>query len=600
MSVIVSVQDVVKHFGARSLFEGLTVSLHGGDRVGLIGPNGAGKTTLLRILAGEAEPDSGELVFRKGLRLGYLAQIPRLEDTATVEESVAEGAADLPPAEAQSIISASLARLGLNSGEVSPDRKVGELSGGWKKRVALAREMARRPDLLLLDEPTNHLDVESILWLEGFLSRGDFATLTITHDRLFLQRVANRIVELDKRHPGGVLSVAGNYSEYLKRRGELLEAQKSREASLKNRLRRETEWLLQGAKARSTKQRARIQRAESLKDEVAEIRSRNQQKNASVDFQGTGKSPKRLLEVEDATKSVGGKALFKDFSLLLAPGSRVGLLGHNGCGKSTLIRGLLGREPLDSGKLFHSEHLKVAYFEQNRESLDPESTVAQTVAPDGDQVIYRGRPIHVRSYLDRFLFRPEQMDMAVGRLSGGEQSRLLIAKLMLKEANVLVLDEPTNDLDIATLDVLQESLEDFPGAVLLVSHDRYFLDQVADTIVAFDPREDGSRELTSFASLRQWESWRKGLGAESKSRAKSQSGSKKTKKLGYLEQRELDGMEEKIHKVEKECEALTAKTQLPENQTDSKKLTDLFEQLTEKQKELDSLYARWEELELKT
>ena len=304
---------------------------------------------------------------------------------------------------------------------MTPRPLIAELSGGWKKRVALARELVRGPDLLLLDEPTNHLDVESILWLEELIQNAPFAVLTITHDRLFLQRIADRIIELDRRNPGGLLSVKGDYTTYLDIKDQLLSSQERREVILKNTLRRETEWLRRGAKARTTKQQARIHRAGDLKNEVEELGYRNQSRSVRIDFQSTEKNPKKLLEAKAIAKSMGGRSLFQRVDLMLTPGKRLGLLGPNGCGKSTLIRVLLGSETPDAGEVFRSDQLSVAYFEQARDSLDPQQTLAKTLCPKGDHVDYRGGRVHIRSYLDRFLFDPGQSEMAVGKLSGGEQ-----------------------------------------------------------------------------------------------------------------------------------------------------------------------------------
>ena len=462
MSILVSAYQLRKSFGARPLFDGLSFVIESGERIGLIGPNGAGKSTLLRILASQLTADEGQISFQKGLKVGFLEQTPPLDPHATVEATVLSGTSDPHDWENIALAHELLSKLSLDGEEVSPQAPVGKLSGGWKKRVALARELARRPDVLLLDEPTNHLDIESILWLESFLAKAPFATLTITHDRLFLQRIANRILELDRRNPGGLLHVRGDYATYLETKEQLLATQQQHELVMKNTLRRETEWLRRGAKARTTKQQARIQRAENLKEEVSELEFRNQSKIARLDFQSADRAPNRLLEARKISKAYGNRTLFTDTDIFLGPGSRIGLLGANGCGKSTLIRVLVGDEPPDTGSLLRAEGLSIVYFEQSRETLDPKLTVAQTVAPKGDHVNYQGRFVHVRSYLDRFLFRTEQVDMAVARLSGGEQSRLCLAKLMLQKADVLVLDEPTNDLDVATLDVLEECLAEFP------------------------------------------------------------------------------------------------------------------------------------------
>ncbi len=584
MSILISANQIKKGFGARALFDSITFVIESEDRVGLIGPNGAGKSTLLKILAGEETPDAGELSIQRGLRIGYLEQTPVLNPEATVVEGIHS-------------TDDSLGEI-LSKLELTPLEhvKIGTLSGGWKKRVALAKELTKRPDLLLLDEPTNHLDIESILWLEQFLKKSPIATLTITHDRLFLQRTCSRILELDRKNPGGLLNIRGDYSTYLDQKAALLENQQLRETKLRNTLRRETEWLRQGAKARTTKQQARIHAAATLKSEVEELQYRNQNQSARIEFQASDRKPKRLLEAKKITKKVGDKTLFRDLDLFLGPGTRMGLLGRNGCGKSTLIRILLGEELPDSGQILKADPLKVAYFEQNRDRLHPEVTLRKTLCPDGDHVNYRGKLEHINGYLDRFLFRKEQIDMKVGALSGGEQSRVLIGQLMLKEASLLILDEPTNDLDVETLNVLEECLTEFDGAVLLVTHDRYFLDQVTDEIIAFP--SDGA-ELIHFAGLAQWENWKK-ENRPSKStptaESKNQSETKK-KKMGYLETRELSQIGGKIEAAETRLKTLEQEIALPQNQSNASHLAELCQSLENTQKEIEKLYARWAELE---
>jgi ABC transport system ATP-binding/permease protein len=595
MSILFSAHQLGKSFAARPLFSGLSFSMESGERVGLIGPNGAGKSTLLQIIAGRQTADEGTLSLQRGLKVGYLEQVPRFEEGAELWPTVLSGVADPHDWQEMSTAREFISRLGLD--HLGDDRALTTLSGGWKKRVALARELSRRPDLLLLDEPTNHLDVETILWLEDFLAHASFATLTITHDRMFLQKISSRILELDPRHPGGLLSVAGDYAHYVEVRSQLISAQEQREVILKNTLRRETEWLRRGAKARTTKQQARIQRHGELSDAVADLNARNQVRTARIEFQSADKAPKKLLEATGIAKGYGGRALFQGLDLILRPGSRLGLLGANGAGKSTLIRVLLGQEPADAGTVARSEHLRVAYFDQNREALDPALTLAKTLCPSGDHVDYRGGRVHIRSYLSRFLFNQTQMDMPVGRLSGGEQSRVLIARLMLEPANLLVLDEPTNDLDIATLGVLEECLEDFPGAVILVTHDRYFLDQVADQLLAFT-----GAGVVPFADLFQWESWVSEQGtrkAEGKKPAATPAAAPapKKRKLSFKELRELEGMEAAIHDAEGKLARLTGESAAPENASNAVALARITQELADTQKEIDRLYARWEELE---
>ena len=600
MAILLTAREIQHSFGVRPLFKELTFVIEKGDRVGLIGPNGAGKSTLFKILSGKLVPEKGDLSLKKGLKVGFLEQTPQLNLNASVEETLLCGAKDPLSSEAQAAAWEWMSKLALEGQGISGATPMHQLSGGWQKKIALARELIQEPELLLLDEPTNHLDIESILWLEELIQKSQFAVMVITHDRVFLQNVTNRMMELNVQYPQGVLSVSGDYSTYLELRESQLSQQRAEEVTLKNKLRRETEWLRRGAKARTTKQQARIQRAHELMNEVDELEFRNRRKELSLDFQTAQKQPNRLIEARNISKSYGEKSLFSDFSVFIGPGSRLGLLGRNGCGKSSLIRCLLGTEPVDEGTIVRADQLPAAYFEQKRESLDLRQTVQKTLCPGGDSVIYRGKPIHIRSYLDRFLFSREQIDLPVGKLSGGEQSRLLLARLMLQEAKVLVLDEPTNDLDIETLDVLETCLSEFEGAVILVTHDRYFLDQVANQIIAFPDFQQPRRSLEKFANLSQWEAWHTDHLAALKvpvRKAAPIEAPPKKRKLSYNETRELASMENKIQEVEAQIASLEAELAKPEIQSQPQKLTELYQKLHEAQELHERLFSRWAELE---
>jgi ATP-binding cassette subfamily F protein uup len=601
MAQLLSAHNLGHSFAGKVLFSGLNFGLFEKDRVGLVGPNGAGKSTLLKILSQQIEPENGNVVKRRGLRIGFLAQSPQFAEKETLFEALIAKADDAN--EAMGRAYEWLSRLQLD--QFPTDMPVQALSGGWKKRLALARELLTEPDLMLLDEPTNHLDVESILWLENFIAESPLAFLTITHDRLFLQRIANKIFDLDPKNPQYLLTVDGDYLKYLENKELLLKGEEAREKKLKNTLRRETEWLRRGAKARLTKQQARIDQAHALGDEVSELSSRNRSRQVKIDFGESEKNPKKLIEATDISKTFvkDGQPLkvFENFSYLIGPKTRLGLLGVNGSGKSTLIRVLLGYEKPDQGSVKIAEGVKISYFEQNRETLDPQKSVLRNICPDGDYVIVQGKPVYAKSYLERFLFSPQQMDLPVAKLSGGEQSRLRIAQIMLQPASVLVLDEPTNDLDLETLEVLEEALQEFSGAVILVTHDRYFMDQVCNEILTFAKDLEGRPQLERFADYLQWEAWTLTRQSEIKMVEKKarQEKAPKGKKLSFKEKFELENMEEKILGLESELQQWQAETQKPDIISNATRLQELFSRISERQAQIDQLYQRWSELERK-
>lgn len=598
---LLSTYKLEKSFAGKTLFKNVSLGIEEGDRIGLVGPNGAGKSTLLKIISGRMQPDSGEVTMNKGLRMGFLAQTPVFDPGVTIIDAIM-GDADygeyIGPAYEW------MARLELS--QFGDQFLVEDLSGGWRKRVALARELIQAPQLLLLDEPTNHLDVTSIMWLEEFLAKAQFATLIITHDRLFLQRVTNKIFDLDPKNPNYLFTTVGEYSSYVESKELMMAGQEAKELTMKNTLRRETEWLRRGAKARLTKQKARIDRAYTLKDDVSDLVAKNAARTVKIEFKDAERNPQKLMELIHVSKAYDGKVLFNDFSYLVSPKTRMALLGDNGSGKSTLIRILLGQEQPDSGEVKQSERLKVAYFEQNRETLNPKVSVLKNICPEGDYVHYQGSYVFARSYLERFQFNRQQMDLPVEKLSGGEQARLRIAQLMLNEAQVLVLDEPTNDLDVQTLAVLEESLRDFGGAVILVTHDRYFMDQVAKEIIALHKNPDGHTTMERFAGFLQWEEWyddqkelENSKKAEEKLEAK-QAGATKAKKLSFKEKFELENMEANIKVVEEKLHAAQAQSVLPEVASNAGKVQELYTEIAKLQSEIERMYDRWAELEAKT
>ena len=600
-------RNLSKHFGPRLLFTDVTLGFEEGERVGLIGANGSGKSTLLRIFAGEEHADEGELIARKQLRVGYVAQ----DDFFTPGQSVINVVADAVDAHLDDHERHLRAAVLLDRARFDDtSQHVEKLSGGWRKRLAIVRQLAREPDLLLLDEPTNHLDVEGILWLEKLVKSAPFATLVVSHDRRFLESVANRVIELGRAYPEGFLSHQGSYSDFVEKREEFLAAQAGRERALASGVRREIEWLRRGAKARTTKAKGRIDRAGEMMSELVDLRQRNTQAGAAkIDFTASDRKTRKLLEAKRVTKSLGGRELFRDVSFVLSPGTKLGLLGPNGSGKSTLIRLMTGELEPDAGAIVRADGLRVVLFDQHREQLDPEQTLRRALAPSGGDVVQLGdERMHITAWAKRFLFRIDQLDMPVKELSGGEQARVLIARLMLRPADVLILDEPTNDLDIPTLDVLESSLETFPGALVLVTHDRYLLDRVSSELLALDGRGNAN----AYAELAQWENARDAaeeaeaaaLAAARKTDAKAQAARQPAPsgkaRLSWKEQRELEGMEDSIHAAEASVETLQSRVVDPAVMVDHVKLHEAYDALAKAQEEVERLYARWAELDQKT
>ncbi|MBK9429942.1 MAG: ABC-F family ATP-binding cassette domain-containing protein [Elusimicrobia bacterium] len=595
MSTLISCQGLTKTYGARSLFEGLSFGVFAGERAGLIGPNGAGKSTLLKILAGLEKPDEGELAVRRGIRVGYLAQQDRFAEGEDIsvgaELALALGGLGLEDYEIDIRVEDGLAGSGF-----AADQRVKALSGGWRKRLAILSQVIRRPDLLLLDEPTNHLDVAGVLWLEQLMAGVDFSFVVVTHDRRFLEAVCNRVIELNKRYPEGHFSSAGNYSEFLKNREALFNVQAAREDSMRNIVRRETEWLRRGPKARTTKQKARIDRAGELMGELKELEYRNAQtRSAAIDFTASERKTKKLVSLTRVVKSLGGKKLFGPLDLVLGPGDKWGLLGGNGSGKSTLLKLLAGTLAPDAGRIERVEGLTVVTFDQHRETLDMAMPLRRALCESGEFVYYKDKPVHVVGWAERFLFGKEQLDAPLGRLSGGEQSRVMIARLMLRPADVLLLDEPTNDLDLNSLEVLETSLMDFAGALVLVTHDRYLLDRVSQRILALDGR--GNARV--FADLDQWEERMAADEIDLTPPSLPLAPTVPPAALSAAEARELRGLEEKIQIAEAQTQKARQALLDPAIATDAPELMERQKTVDALAKKTEALYQRWHELETK-
>jgi len=596
MSILVSVNKVSKSFGRTTLFNNLSFGLDEKTKLGLIGANGSGKSTLLKLLASLEEPDEGEITKRSGLNLIYLAQSDIFDESLSVHDAIVQS---LEKNISDKIERDVLANKILNlAGFTDTTQSIKSLSGGWKKRLAIARSIIQKPDILLLDEPTNHLDIESRLWLEGLLQRANFAFVVISHDRTLLQNVCEETMELSRQYPEGYLRLSYPYEKFLDVKADFLEGQLKEEMTLKNKVRRETEWLRKGPKARTTKAKSRIQDAYELEKEFIEVKQRNRSnKSIGVGFEHSQNETRMLIKLRKISKSFGDKNIISDFNFTLNPGKRIGLLGSNGCGKSTLIKIIEGKLEPDQGTVKPAYELKIVSFDQDRSILCQTDTLKQALQPNGsDTVIYQEKPVHIITWAKRFLFDPDQIKSPVSSFSGGEQARILLARLMMEPADVLLLDEPTNDLDIASLEVLEQALIEFPGAIVFSTHDRLLMEHVATEILAFED----DQKVVPYADVQQWLQRRK-----QKSPGKSQKETKEKprkeksnkKRLTYKDQYELDHIEKNIAEAEKTVVELEKKTQDSAVLADPEELKLVCEKLTNAHSKVERLYARWQDLE---
>ncbi|HWZ96735.1 MAG TPA: ABC-F family ATP-binding cassette domain-containing protein [Candidatus Dormibacteraeota bacterium] len=603
MPPLINAHALSKKFGIAPLFQNISFSVSDGDRIGLIGPNGSGKSTLLEILAGNIRPNTGEVALRKRARMAKVAQVSEFAPGETVR-SVIESAmleTNVPEVERASRFAETLGRTGF----IDLDTSAHALSGGWKKRLAIATALVQAPDLLLLDEPTNHLDLAGIEWLESLLQDAPFACVVVSHDRYFLENVATVMVELSRSYEDGFLRVEGNYSKFLEAKENYLHAQQKHQEALENRVHTELEWLRRGPKARTTKSKARIDKAHQMIGDLADMNARTRTTATKIDFTATNRQTKNLISLENVSYEIPGRTLFSKLDFDVTSGMRVGLVGPNGSGKTTLLKLLRSDLQPETGKIKKADALRVVYFDQNRQ-LDPDILLKRALAPDSDSVIYQDRVIHVAGWAARFLFTGEDLNRPIGRLSGGERARVLIAQLMLQPADVLLLDEPTNDLDIPTLEILEESLLEFRGALVLVTHDRFLLDRVSTLVLGLDGFGGSER----FADYSQWETWqgeqrvvleskRITFKEKSATTAPSVQSFAGKKRLSYKEDRELNNMEQTIANAEKLLHEKLAALHDPAIASDGARLHAASVELEAAQKSVDALYARWAELEEK-
>jgi ATP-binding cassette subfamily F protein uup len=615
--MLLSCQNLTKTVGHRQLFSGITFSIKEDDRVGMIGPNGSGKSTLMKIFAGLDEPDAldgGTVTRRRGLKLAYLAQDDIFPPEFTVEQAVREpleraGGEHLEDHERDTRVAIILTQMGFEDFE----KPAATLSGGWKKRLALARELVKEPDILLLDEPTNHLDLEGIEWLENLLKNARFAYVLVSHDRYFLEHLTNRIVEVNKIFPDGFYSADLKYSDFLEKREQFLEGQQQQQESLANRVKKEIAWLRKGPKAQRTKNKNKIDDAHRDIANLADLKNRNASANdiAGLEFSATQRKTNKLLAAHNLTKSLGGRQLFSGLDLLLTPKTVLGVLGPNGSGKSTLLHLINNDIQPDAGNIKRAHDLRTVFFDQKRKQIERDWSLQQALSPHTDTVIFQGQEMHISSWAKRFLFRFEQLNQPVSALSGGEQARILIARMMQTPADVLILDEPTNDLDIPSLEVLEESIEEFPGAVVLVTHDRFMLDRLCTDILGLD----GNGNAKLFTDRDQYERWRdeneqnnpqnraanvserKGDSPTATTAAPAPSPTRK--KLNYNEQREWDTIEKQIQDAEAARDQWQQKMSDPQIMSDASKLHEACDKFAAAEQTVEKLYERWQFLDAK-
>ena len=626
---LLSLKQITVSFGGPNLLNNVDFQLDRGERVCLVGRNGAGKSTLMKLIAGEVTADSGEMIGIQDLVISRLEQEVPSGTHGKVFDVVAAGLGQVAPLlveyhdiihqlqtdssqalldkleKAQHKIEAAdgwsleqrvetvISKLSLD-----PDAEFDSLSGGKKRRVLLAQALVKQPDILLLDEPTNHLDIESITWLEGFLKSYGGTVLFITHDRTFLQTLATRIVQLDR---GNLVSFPGDYENYLKKREELLAAEAEQNAQFDKKLAQEEVWIRQGIKARRTRNEGRVRALEALRKERSQRRER--QGTANIQLQEADRSGKLVLEAEHIGQSYDGKMLFDDFSIVIQRGDRIGIIGPNGCGKSTLLSILLKRIEPEHGSVKLGTNLEIAFFDQLRSQLDEEESVVENVGQGSDHVEINGSRKHIIGYLQDFLFTPDRARTPVKALSGGERNRLLLAKLFTQPANLLVMDEPTNDLDAETLELLEDLLLNYSGTLLLVSHDRSFINNVVTSSIVFDT--DG--ELREYVGgyddwLRQRTETQNNKPKVETKPAAEKPASKPAKKstLTYQEKLDLEALPAIIEKLEMEQETLTAKMSEPDfYQQEADKVSQVQQALSELEAKMSEAFERWELLEEK-
>jgi len=589
---LITLRDITLAFGGLPLFDGINLQIEPGDRLCLMGRNGTGKSTLMKLISGNIPPEGGEVIRSQGLRVALVSQEIPQEVAGTVFEVVAQhphAAAGAEQWEHEQQVERVVNRLHLE-----PEAEFATLSGGTKRRVLLARALVAAPDILLLDEPTNHLDIETILWLEEFLARNITTCIFVTHDRAFARRLANRIAELDR---GRIYAFSCGYDQFVERREALLETEITRMALFDKKLAQEEAWVRQGIKARRTRNEGRVRALKALREEYRQRRTR--QGTATIRLQEAERSGRLVIEAEQVGFSYGDRTVIRDLSTTIMRGDKLGIIGPNGSGKTTLLRLLLGELEPQSGTIRQGTRLEVLYMDQMREQLDPQKSVAENVGEGNDTLVIGGKSRHIIGYLQDFLFSPERARSPVSILSGGERNRLLLAKLFTKPGNVLVLDEPTNDLDAETLELLEDLLMEYSGTLLLVSHDREFLNNVVSSTLAVNADGTVKETVGGYDDwLREQQLEAAPPAAAKPVQEKGKPQKERPRKLSFKEERELEALPERITTLEAEQEQLHSTLADPEFYKNAgAEVARLNSRLEELEAELLAAYGRWEELE---
>ncbi len=600
MSVLLSLSQVSKTLGNNQIFDNLSLGIHENEKVGLLGPNGAGKSTLLKLLAQEEPIDHGQVSLKKGAFVSFVKQEDDFDNSLSLFDLFRDRLIKmgLEPSDADIESGVSLGKAEFTDF----NKKVGELSGGWRKRLAISLGLATKPQVLLLDEPTNHMDWESILWLENSLHNFSGSFLIVSHDREFLKGQCTRFIEINKVYKDGYLSLNTDYDNFLVEKQSYIEAQMHLQASMANKARRELEWLRAGVKARTTKSRSRINEAHKLFENLEQVKQRNLsiRKKVNLNIDSAGKRSKKFLEFKDLTIAYDENVLVENLNLTLGPKTCLGILGLNGSGKTSLLKTINKSNTSYRGTVEIEEDFKILYFDQNRVDLPLDKNPLQFLGDDSDHVVFQERSIHVASYASHFLFTSEKMNLPINKLSGGERARLQIAKLLLQPADVLLLDEPTNDLDIETIEILEAALQDFPGLILLVSHDRYFLRSICTSYLAIE----SEAQWNIYADLEQWikhylKAKKKPAAPKAKEHPEPTKKGTKNLKLTYKEKRQLETIEEDVMNAEAKLEEAQALLENEEVTSNHEKLEEAMKSIEERKKVVEELYEIWGKIEEK-